>query len=59
MKSDEFQVAYVGGVFEAGGLILDPLREEIQAFAPRAEIAPPVDPPAIGAAKMAKAMRSA
>jgi N-acetylglucosamine kinase-like BadF-type ATPase len=58
MEREEFQVAYVGGVFEAGGLILDPLREEIQAFAPRAEIAPPVDPPVIGAAKMAKAMRS-
>jgi N-acetylglucosamine kinase-like BadF-type ATPase len=59
MERDEFHVAYVGGVFEAGGLILDPLREEIQAFAPRAEIAPPIDPPVIGAAKMAKAMRSA
>jgi N-acetylglucosamine kinase-like BadF-type ATPase len=59
MERDEFQVAYVGGVFEGGGLILDPLREEIQAFAPRAEIAPPIDPPVIGAAKMAKAMRSA
>jgi N-acetylglucosamine kinase-like BadF-type ATPase len=58
MERDEFQVAYVGGVFEGGGLILDPLREEIQAFAPRAEIAPPIDPPVIGAAKMAKAMRS-
>ena len=59
MERDEFHVAYVGGVFEAGGLILDPLREEIQDFAPRAEIAPPIDPPVIGAAKMAKAMRSA
>ena len=59
MERDEFQVAYVGGVFEAGGLILDPLREEIQAFAPRAEFAPPIDPPVIGAAKMAKAMRPA
>jgi hypothetical protein len=46
-------------VFEAGELILNPLREEIQAFAPRAEIAPPIDPPVIGAAKMAKAMRYA
>lgn len=59
MERDEFQVAYVGGVFEAGGLILDHLREEIRSFAPRAEIAPPIDPPVIGAAKMAKAMRSA
>ncbi|HEX2487777.1 MAG TPA: BadF/BadG/BcrA/BcrD ATPase family protein [Blastocatellia bacterium] len=59
MERDEFQVAYVGGVFEAGELILDHLREEIRSFAPRAEIAPPIDPPVIGAAKMAKAMRSA
>ena len=59
MERDAFQVAYVGGVFEAGGLILDQLREEIQSFAPRAEIAPPIDPPVIGAAKMAKAMRPA
>jgi len=58
MERDEFKVAYVGGVFEAGELILDPLREEIQAFAPRAGIAPPMDPPVIGAAKMAKAMLS-
>ncbi len=55
MERDEFQVAYVGGVFEAGDLILTPLREEIQRFAPNAEIAPPIDPPVIGAAKMAKA----
>jgi N-acetylglucosamine kinase-like BadF-type ATPase len=59
MEREEFQVAYVGGVFEAGELILGPLREEIRAFAPRAEIAPPIDPPVIGAAKMAKTMRSA
>jgi N-acetylglucosamine kinase-like BadF-type ATPase len=59
MERDEFQVACVGGVFEAGELIINPLREEIQAFAPRAEITSPIDPPVIGAAKMAKAMRSA
>lgn len=54
MERDEFQVAYVGGVFEAGELILAPLREEIQGFAPNARIEPPIDPPVIGAAKMAK-----
>jgi N-acetylglucosamine kinase-like BadF-type ATPase len=56
MEQDEFQVAYVGGVFEAGDLILAPLRAEIQSFAPRARVEPPIDPPVIGAAKMAKAM---
>ncbi|MBP6820762.1 MAG: hypothetical protein KA368_04430 [Acidobacteria bacterium] len=56
MESDTFRVAYVGGVFEAGELILKPLREEIQKLAPKAEVAPPLDPPVIGAAKMAQAM---
>jgi N-acetylglucosamine kinase-like BadF-type ATPase len=55
MERDEFQVAYVGGVFEAGELILAPLREEIERFAPHAKIAPPIDPPVIGAVKMAMA----
>lgn len=58
MERDEFQVAYVGGVFEAGELILGPLREEIQHFAPSARIEPPIDPPVIGAAKMAKQSRA-
>jgi len=58
MERDEFQVAYVGGVFEAGELILDPLREEIQSFAPLTKIEPPIDPPVIGAVNMAKAMRN-
>jgi len=56
MERDEFQVAYVGGVFEAGELILDPLREEIQRFAPHATVAPPIEPPVIGAARMATRM---
>ena len=55
MKQDSFRVAYVGGVFEAGELILKPLREEIQKVAPNAEISPPMDSPVIGAVKMAVA----
>lgn len=56
MEHDTFRVAYVGGVFEAGELILKPLRREIQKIAPNVEVAPPLDPPVIGAAKMALAM---
>jgi len=56
MERDEFQVAYVGGVFEAGELILAPLREEIQRFSPHATVAPPIEPPVIGAARMATRM---
>ncbi len=58
MENDTFRVAYVGGVFEAGELILAPLREEIHRWAPNAEIAPPIDPPVIGAVMMAKAIKS-
>ena len=58
MERETFRVACVGGVFEAGDLILNPLREEIQKVAPNVEIAPPLDPPVIGAAKMAFAMNA-
>src|SRR5262245_26733553 len=57
MENETFTVAYVGGVFEAGELILEPMREEILKVAPNARIEPPLDPPAIGAVKMAMAMK--
>ena len=53
MERERFQVAYVGGVFAAGDLILDPLREEVARAAPRSFIAPPVLAPAEAAARMA------
>ena len=53
MQQDEFHIGYVGGVFGADDLILQPLRQEITAFAPKAKIAPPREKPAVGAAKMA------
>lgn len=56
MEQETFRVAYVGGVFEAGELILKPLREAINKVAPKAELSPPMNPPVIGAVKMAKAM---
>lgn len=56
MEHDSFRVAYVGGVFESGELILAPLRAAIQKVAPRAEIAPPLDPPVIGAVNLAKSI---
>ncbi|MDX2029449.1 MAG: BadF/BadG/BcrA/BcrD ATPase family protein [Blastocatellia bacterium] len=58
MEGDSFQVAYVGGVFEAGELILAPLREEILKVAPNARIEPPIDPPVIGAVRMARSLKS-
>src|SRR5881275_474085 len=53
MEHEHFQVAYVGGVFAAGALMLDPLREEVTALAPRAFLAPPLLAPAEAAARMA------
>lgn len=53
MNRERFQVAYVGGVFAAGRLVLDPVCEEIAAVAPAAEVVQPQLPPAIAAARMA------
>ena len=55
MRDDAFRIGYVGGVFSAGDLILQPLRENIAAFAPHAVLAPPLHKPAVGAAQMAMA----
>lgn len=54
MGQEKFQVAYVGGVFAAGDLVLNPLREEVARVAPAAFLAPPRLPPAIAAARMAR-----
>jgi N-acetylglucosamine kinase-like BadF-type ATPase len=54
IERERFQVAYVGGVFSAGELILEPLRTEIERAAPRAFLAPPQLSPAIAAAMMAR-----
>ncbi len=53
MQHEEFRIGYVGGVFSAGEFILEPLREEISAFAPQAKITEPAHAPAVGAAQMA------
>jgi N-acetylglucosamine kinase-like BadF-type ATPase len=54
MGRERFQVGYVGGVFAAGDLLLDPLREEVARFAPDAFVAPPQFPPALAATRMAR-----
>jgi N-acetylglucosamine kinase-like BadF-type ATPase len=58
MENDRFQVAYVGGIFSAGELIIAPLREEIELVAKKAFIAPPSSSPTIAAARMARALVS-
>ena len=54
MGRERFPVGYVGGVFAAGELMLDPLREEITRAAPKAYLAPAQLSPAEAAARMAR-----
>lgn len=53
IASHDFPVAYVGGAFNAGELLLAPMREVVLAKAPGAKIAPPNRTPVEGAAMMA------
>jgi len=56
MERENFQVAYVGGVFTAAHeLVLSPMTDEIHRVAARAYLAPPRFAPAVAAAKMARA----
>ncbi len=57
MTNDTFPVAYVGGAFHAGELLLNPMSLRIHRDAPGATLAPPARPPVEGAAMMA--MRAA
>lgn len=55
LERETFQVAYVGGVFDAAGeLVLSPMREEVNKIAPRAYLEPPRFSPAVAAARMAR-----
>lgn len=55
LESERFQVAYVGGVFNAAGeLILGQMREQLRRVAPAAYLAPPGVSPSVAAARMAR-----
>lgn len=55
LEPERFQVAYVGGVFAAGGeLVLGPMCERIHQIAPLAFVAPPRMSPSLAAARMAR-----
>jgi N-acetylglucosamine kinase-like BadF-type ATPase len=58
MERDKFQVAYVGGVFTAGDLVLGPMKAEIERVAPGAFLTQPAMSPAVAAAHMAGANAS-
>ena len=53
MTDSEFPVAYVGGAFHAGDLLLEPMRLRLQRDAPGASLIPPKQAPVEGAAMMA------
>ncbi|MFZ2491784.1 MAG: BadF/BadG/BcrA/BcrD ATPase family protein, partial [Thermoanaerobaculia bacterium] len=53
MLDSEFPVAYVGGAFHAGDLLLNPMRLRLQRDAPGAVLQPPLRTPVEGAAMMA------
>lgn len=57
MTDSEFPVAYVGGAFHAGELLLSPMRLRLNRDAPGATLIPPERSPVEGAAMMA--MRAA
>ena len=54
MEHERFQVAFIGGVFAAGELVTQALREQITRYAKRAFIDNPSFSPTIAAARMAQ-----
>jgi N-acetylglucosamine kinase-like BadF-type ATPase len=55
LERETFQVAYVGGVFDAAqDLVLSSVRDEVKRVAPNAYLAPPRFSPAVAAARMAR-----
>ena len=54
MEGERFQVAFVGGVFSAGELVIAPLRSEITRVARKAFIAEPSFSPTIAAGRRAQ-----
>lgn len=55
MENEKFPVSYVGGVYGAGDLVLEPMKAEIKKVAKRAFLSQPLFPPVIAAAHMAHA----
>ena len=54
MEQERFQIAFVGGVFAAGELIVRPLREQVLRVARKAFIDNPAFSPTIAAGRMAQ-----
>lgn len=56
MEDEEFRVAYVGGVYGAGDLVLMPMGVEIKRVAKRAYLAQPLYSPVIAAGRIARGL---
>ena len=54
MEPERFQVAFVGGVFAAGELVIAPLREDLARVAKKAFISPPHFSPTVAAGRLAQ-----
>lgn len=54
MQQQAFRVACVGSVFKSGKFLSEPFRQAILAYAPKVEIGEPLNPPTIGAIKLAE-----
>ena len=55
MEKEKFPVAYVGGVYGAGDMVLEPMREEIARVARYAYLSQPLFAPVVAAARVAYA----
>lgn len=53
MAGGPFEVAWTGGLFQAGAVVLDPLRAALAARLPRAALRPAELPPVLGAGLLA------
>ena len=56
MENEEFRVAYVGGVYGSGNLVLSPMQTEIRRVAKKAYLAEPLYSPPIAAGRMARSL---
>jgi N-acetylglucosamine kinase-like BadF-type ATPase len=56
IEREKFPVAYVGGVYGAGELVLEPMREEIKRVAKKAYLAQPLYPPVVAAGLIARVL---
>jgi N-acetylglucosamine kinase-like BadF-type ATPase len=56
MENEEFRVAYVGGVYGAGDLVLSPMQTEIRRVAKKAYLAEPLFTPVVAAGRIARGL---